>query len=190
MEDVRRRAVERGLIPADEKDVAEHWVELVCQPGFTTRSEASDVSGRGVGLDVVRVGIHELGGQLTATTVPGKGTTWRIKVPLPRVTIPVWLFRIPGAPFAVALDAAWSLQDGALDTPPLDLAHRLGLVDEPSLSNVRYFRRDSAIIGLAIDRPPQAVEVRRLVVAQAPALHDVIVTDASEGLLVHPDRLR
>jgi two-component system chemotaxis sensor kinase CheA len=59
MDDVRKRAVERGLIPPDETDIEDHWVELVCQPGFTTRSEASETSGRGVGLDVVRVGIHD-----------------------------------------------------------------------------------------------------------------------------------
>ena len=191
LDEVRRRAVDRGLIPPSETDIEDNWLDLVCQPGFTTRVEASDVSGRGVGLDVVRNAITEIGGALTATTHAGKGTSWRIKLPLPKVTVPAWLFRIPGAPFPVAIDQSWTLLDEPVPgAPAYDIAHRLGLVDDPANANVCYFRREQVTIGIATDRAPQVTDVRRLVAAAAPALGDIMVTEAAEGLLLQPERLR
>ncbi len=82
-EAVRRKAVERGLVPAREAAGLgeEELVKLLLRPGFTTRDEATAVSGRGVGLDVVAVKIQELGGSLEVRSVRGQGTRIRMVVP-------------------------------------------------------------------------------------------------------------
>jgi hypothetical protein len=174
----------------DDGDVEDRWLELICQPGFTTRTEASDISGRGVGLDAVRSAVHEVGGAFTATTTVGKGTVFRIKIPLPQVTTSAWVFRIPGAPFPVAIECSWSLLDGTADGSRVDLAHRLGLVDDPTSGTVRFFKRDDVVVGITTDRAPVQTEIRRLVTAGAPALGDIIVAEVAEGLLLHPERVR
>jgi hypothetical protein len=189
LDEVRRRALDRGLIAPEETDIDQRWLDLICQPGFTTRAVASDVSGRGVGLDAVRVGIHELGGTLTAQTFAGRGTSWRIKVPLPRVTVGAWQFRVPGVPFPVAIASSWSPVEHAPGAPVYDLAHVLGFSEEPATSTVCYFCEGDVAVGLAIDRAPQPAEVRRLIDAAESALGEVMMAEAAEGLLVNPRRL-
>ena len=189
LDEVRRCAIARGLLAADDTSIEDRWLDLICQPGFTTRVVASDVSGRGVGLDVVRVSVQELGGALTAQTTAGRGTSWRIELPLPKVTVGAMLFRVPHLPFPVAVDSTWSVVADAPGAPVHDLAHVLGITDEPAAAQRAYFRRGDVTVGIAIERAPQAAEVRRLVAAVPPAIADIIVTEAAEGLLVQPQRL-
>src|SRR5262249_981223 len=104
MDEVRARAIDFGLIGPDDPADADGWGDIVCHPGFTTRDHASDVSGRGVGLDAVRMGIHEVGGTLNAETSLGKGTTWKIEIPLPRVSVDTHMFRLPNVAFPIVIE--------------------------------------------------------------------------------------
>jgi two-component system chemotaxis sensor kinase CheA len=73
---------ERGLVaPGREPTDDEVW-NLIFQPGFSTAEKVTNLSGRGVGMDVVRRNIDELQGKVSINTVPGKGTTFRIQLPL------------------------------------------------------------------------------------------------------------
>ena len=81
-EKILQRALERGLIPATAKLSAEQTAELVFLPGFTTADSVSDLSGRGVGLDVVRSNIHSLGGNIEVRSQAGQGTHFTIRLPL------------------------------------------------------------------------------------------------------------
>jgi two-component system chemotaxis sensor kinase CheA len=81
-ERVKAIAVERGLISAEATLSDEEIDNLIFMAGFSTASEVSDISGRGVGMDVVRRSIQALGGRITITSRPGKGSTFTMSLPL------------------------------------------------------------------------------------------------------------
>jgi len=82
LDKVRARAIERGLLAADSDFNAEQLMEMIFLPGFSTAETVTDVSGRGVGMDVVRNNIRGLGGNVEITSQPGKGTRFVIRLPL------------------------------------------------------------------------------------------------------------
>ena len=189
IEEVLARAIDLGLVSPNATDASERWFDLVCQPGFSTRTEASDVSGRGAGLDAVRSAITDVGGTLTATTADGAGTTWTISIPVPQVTITGQVFRAPGVPFPIVIEESWQpASDNG--TPPIDLALRLGLVDEPTSGTPRYVTNGTDTIGIVSTHAPSATSARRLVAVPPPSFAEIATLDTVEGLLIHPDRLR
>ncbi len=76
------KARERGLVGADEELSEDRIFNLIFAPGFSTADVVSDVSGRGVGMDVVKRNINELGGHVQIHSTPGKGSMVRIRLPL------------------------------------------------------------------------------------------------------------
>jgi two-component system, chemotaxis family, sensor kinase CheA len=103
---VAAKAVRAGLITheqAGEIDMA-RAVELLFAPGFSTRDQADDISGRGVGMDAVRAKVRELGGEVLLTSEPGQGTTAQIRLPLTLAIMAALLVRAGGRVFGVALD--------------------------------------------------------------------------------------
>lgn len=87
---VREKAVARGLVGAEqaaalsERDV----LDFIFQPGFSTAATVTSLSGRGVGLDVVRSNVSRIGGSIDLQTWPGRGSTFRLKIPLTLAIIP------------------------------------------------------------------------------------------------------
>src|SRR5581483_8039357 len=79
---VRAIAVERGLIPADAELGDAEVDNLIFAPGFSTAAAVSDISGRGVGLDVVRRSLQGLGGRILVASRPGEGATLTLSLPL------------------------------------------------------------------------------------------------------------
>jgi two-component system chemotaxis sensor kinase CheA len=79
---IESKAIEKGLIEADHKLSDKQIYELIFQAGFSTADVVSDVSGRGVGMDVVRKNIHVLGGHIEIESQPGKGSAIIIRLPL------------------------------------------------------------------------------------------------------------
>lgn len=79
---VHQKALRLGLISEFDKFTERQLTELLFRPGFSTAAEVSDISGRGVGLDVVKKNISDLHGHVEIESVFGKGTTFRIKLPL------------------------------------------------------------------------------------------------------------
>ena len=104
-ERLRAKALEKGLITDEEANTMDERqsFNLVFLPGFSTKDVASDVSGRGVGMDVVKTNIHKLNGSIDIRSVPGKGTTFTISLPLTLAILPVLLVRLGDQPFAVPL---------------------------------------------------------------------------------------
>jgi two-component system chemotaxis sensor kinase CheA len=88
------KAVERGLINADEDISDEKIYDLLFQPGFSTADEISDVSGRGVGMDVVKRNIQALGGGVEVKSVAGEGSTFTIRLPLTLAILDGQLIRV------------------------------------------------------------------------------------------------
>lgn len=79
---VRQIAIDKGLIPADAQLNDGEIDQLLFMPGFSTADQVSNLSGRGVGMDVVKNAIAALGGQITIQSTPGEGTTFSISLPL------------------------------------------------------------------------------------------------------------
>jgi two-component system, chemotaxis family, sensor kinase CheA len=104
-EKVVRRAVEQRLLSAAEASRLSESdaLQLVFAPGLSTADEVSEVSGRGVGLDVVKTSLAALKGSVEILTRPGKGTTFRLLVPLTLASIQALLFRVRQHLYAVPL---------------------------------------------------------------------------------------
>ncbi|MBM4023034.1 MAG: chemotaxis protein CheA, partial [Planctomycetes bacterium] len=79
---IRRKAVERGLIPNEAAIDDRDALELVFAPGFSTAESVTEVSGRGVGMDVVRRNLERIRGKVEIDSTPGQGTTFTISTPL------------------------------------------------------------------------------------------------------------
>ena len=89
-----KKAVERGLVNADEEMADEKIYDLLFQPGFSTADVVSDVSGRGVGMDVVKRNIQSLGGSVDVKSVQGEGSTFTIRLPLTLAILDGQLVRV------------------------------------------------------------------------------------------------
>jgi two-component system chemotaxis sensor kinase CheA len=79
---IRNKAIEKGLIAEEDQLTDAQVYDLIFQPGFSTADVVSDVSGRGVGMDVVRRNIAELNGSIDVTSTPGEGSVFSIRLPL------------------------------------------------------------------------------------------------------------
>ena len=106
---IRTRAVERGLLGADEVLTDEEALRLLLLPGFSTREAVSDVSGRGVGLDVVRVAVENLRGTLELSGTPGQGSRFRIMVPQTLIATHALVVAVGGHLLAIPADAVEQL---------------------------------------------------------------------------------
>lgn len=97
------KARERGIVGANEVLPPERIEELIFAPGFSTAGEITDVSGRGVGMDVVRRNIKELGGNIEIVNSPGTGAKFIIRLPLTLAILDGQIIRIGGQQFVVPL---------------------------------------------------------------------------------------
>jgi two-component system chemotaxis sensor kinase CheA len=102
---VRRIALEKGLLTEDEAANLEEkkLLELITLPGFSTAKEVSDISGRGVGLDVVKIKIESLGGRVDCETKPRAGTRFLLTLPLTLAIIKAMLVRVQQETLAIPL---------------------------------------------------------------------------------------
>jgi two-component system chemotaxis sensor kinase CheA len=102
---IRGKAIEKGLITPEAASALDEagCLNLIFLPGFSTKDEVSSVSGRGVGMDVVKTNISKLNGSITIESEVGKGSTFTISLPLTLAILPVLLLRLSDQPFAVPL---------------------------------------------------------------------------------------
>src|SRR4051794_19388799 len=102
-ERIRAVAVKRGLVAEKEVVDQQRAQELIFTPGFSTASAVSEISGRGVGLDVVKKNLQELKGTIDIVTTVGEGTTFRIMLPITLAIIQALVVRAAGEQFAIPL---------------------------------------------------------------------------------------
>jgi chemosensory pili system protein ChpA (sensor histidine kinase/response regulator) len=98
---IRDKARELGLIPGDSEPTEARLTECIFAPGFSTAAKVTQISGRGVGADVVRSDVAALGGRVDVTTVPGKGTTFSLYLPLTLAVAQTVLVRAGGRLWAL-----------------------------------------------------------------------------------------
>jgi two-component system, chemotaxis family, sensor kinase CheA len=187
---VQERAAELGLVPSGTELAHERLVELMCHPGLSTRGEASEVSGRGVGLDAVRGSVLELGGTLTAVSEPGRGTTFTVSIPTPAISAEGHMIRAPGLRFPVVIAPGWRVLDRVHAPMLVDLGVALGIPQSNSISSTVWaFSNGTIEVGLLCGDKPSMVNARRLVTTPSTSVAEVITVDAIEGLLVRPERI-
>jgi two-component system chemotaxis sensor kinase CheA len=100
---IRQKAVERGIVTPDQalrlsdRDVS----QLIFAPGFSTASQVTNISGRGVGMDVVKTNVEKIGGTVDIHSQPGRGTTVKLKIPLTLAIIPALVVTCDGDRYAI-----------------------------------------------------------------------------------------
>ncbi|HYI08736.1 MAG TPA: chemotaxis protein CheA [Thermoanaerobaculia bacterium] len=102
---VIRRARERGLVSETETLTAAQAAELIFHPGFSTADAVTDLSGRGVGLDVVRRNIDAIHGSVSVESEPGRGTTFRVRLPLTLAIVDGLGVGVGGETFVIPMEA-------------------------------------------------------------------------------------
>jgi two-component system, chemotaxis family, sensor kinase CheA len=100
---IKSKAIEKGLITQEQvaRMQEQEISQLIFLPGFSTAEKVSNVSGRGVGMDVVKTNIEKIGGSVDLQTRPGSGTTIKIKIPLTLAIIPALIVTSAGNRFAI-----------------------------------------------------------------------------------------
>lgn len=113
VEKVRSKAIEKGTITEEQAAIMteKELVELLFRPSFSTADKISDVSGRGVGLDVVKSKIEALGGAIEVKTTYGVGSTFIIHMPLTLAIIQALMVRLGDEKYAISLDSIQTIED-------------------------------------------------------------------------------
>lgn len=173
-EALRRAAVARGLVGAEEARRLgdRESLELVFHPGFSTARQVSNVSGRGVGMDVVRTNVERVGGIVEVHSVPGRGTSLRLRIPLTLAILPALVVRAHGQRYAVPQAHVQELvRTGPGSGARVEYAHaapvhrlrgellalvdlrdQLGLpIDESGAATVVVLQAGSRSVGLVVD---------------------------------------
>jgi two-component system chemotaxis sensor kinase CheA len=184
---VRQRAVEQGLIAAKRATGMnqEELCRLVFAAGFSTAETVTNISGRGVGLDVVRTNIEKIGGVTDLRSVSGEGTTLRINLPLTLAILPALMVGSGGERFAIP-------QVNLLELVRLDLEHQPGAMEEIYGAPV-YRMRDRLLPLVFLDHvlqlPRRHAAAMHIVVLRAGARTFGLVVDAisdAEEIVVKP----
>lgn len=152
---IRSRAAEQGVVPADAELAGPEVDHLIFRSGFSTRQEVTDVSGRGVGLDVVRERVLQLRGSVEVQPGEHGGTTFTLQLPLNLALVPALFFEADGETFALPADDV----DEAVRAAPLRHAGAAEVVtprDEP-LPLIRLAR----LFGRLDGEPPRYLVVVR-----------------------------
>ena len=136
-ERLRQKIVTKGMVSAEmaAKLTEPELMDFLFLPGFSTASQVTEISGRGVGLDIVQSMVQEVGGILRAVSVPGKGMSFHLQLPLTLSVIRTLLVEISGEPYAF----------------PLTRIDRIVMVDTAEIAiaeNRQYFTLDNQNIGL------------------------------------------
>ncbi|MEE4359143.1 MAG: hybrid sensor histidine kinase/response regulator [Desulfococcaceae bacterium] len=162
-EELRRKIIEKGKA---RPDIAQHLsvpelMDFLFLPGFTTREDVNEISGRGVGLDVVHSTVHEVGGVIRVTTDPGKGLSFHMELPLTLSVIRTFLVEIAGEPYAFPLAR-------------IDRCLKLEKEDIRVVEDRQYFRFDDSNIALVDIREVLEMEVSEI---RREQMNVVVVSD-------------
>jgi chemosensory pili system protein ChpA (sensor histidine kinase/response regulator) len=130
VEKIRAKAIERGLISADANLTEDDVLQFVLLSGFSTASRVTQLSGRGVGMDVVHSEVKQLGGSMSVNTEAGKGTTFVIRLPLTLSITQALMLYVGDQQFAMPLAAVSNI----IECAPEQL-NRLGVGKNPLLNH-------------------------------------------------------
>lgn len=195
--EVRQRAEALGFLSRREAEAAsdEELLEVLIQPGFSTRTQVSDVSGRGIGLDAVRTALARVGGRLSLSSRPGQGTTMVARVPQASRRIRVTCFPVPGADILLAVPASFEVKPvphaDLGEAAPLDA---LSLLEIPASGpregrEVLELSRESFVARLSAGGPPLCRIAERFCPTPDDHPVEVVLLGEDEALLIRPELL-
>ena len=173
---VRAKAVDLGLLPADSVASGPALWQLLFVPAFSTAGTVTETSGRGVGLDVVQSAAEELGGNVEIVSVAGRGTTFRLTLPVTLGVLRCLVARVGDEVYAVpvsAVVASLSLRDAEIhnvagatvlvrqgqNVPLLDLGATLGVIGERAPRAALVVRHGERQLAWAVDRLETEMEL-------------------------------
>ena len=112
-EAVKQRAIERGVVTPEQAEAMSEKaiINLLFNPGFSTAKVVSEISGRGVGLDVVKSKVESLSGEVDVRTKLGEGSTWIIRLPLTLAIIQALMVEVGEEKYAIPLDSIQTIED-------------------------------------------------------------------------------
>ena len=185
LERIREKAIRGGFVPPEriprmsERD----WAQLIFQPGFSTAERVTNVSGRGVGMDVVKTNVERIGGAIDVDSAPGRGTTMRIRIPLTLAIVPALIVSSGSERYAIpqvnllelvqvegdlasisittAVDAALLRYRGGL-LPLVDIREALRVPDDepaPTTRPIAVLQADGITFGLLVDSVETSQEI-------------------------------
>jgi chemosensory pili system protein ChpA (sensor histidine kinase/response regulator) len=212
LEKVREKAILKGLLQADIKATEDTLLSVIFEPGFSTESEITQISGRGVGLDVVRNDISGLGGRVDMSSEAGKGTVFNIYVPVTQSVAQVLMVRAGSHAYALpvamieqaqkikhhdlmATYDAGKVQWSGADYPIVHLAQLLNLpeygIEEQPYASVLLLRNGLHTVALHVDEVigNQEVVMKEIgtQLARVPGIVGATVTgDGDIILIVNP----
>lgn len=186
-ERIRARAESRGLLAPGASLSDDEVAELVFAPGFSTAAEVSEVSGRGVGMDVVRQNIEALGGRVRMSSQPGHGTTVRMSFPLTLAIVEGLGVRVGSCTYIVPMASV----KGSLRPNPGDVRAMLGrgevvVIRETQLPLVRV--SDALGVPGAVREPTEALCVLVEVEGDQVALMVDHITGAAQAVIKNIER--
>lgn len=180
---VLAKAIEKGIVDRRANLTREEIYDLIFAPGFSTVEQVSDVSGRGVGMDVVRRGIQDIGGRIVVQSEPGKGTSFLMSLPLTLAVMDGLIVTVAGEKFVLPMTCTIesarptksdlsAIADSQLlvkfrgQFVPLLFLHQLfnipGAIKDPDKALVVFCETDiGAVIGIVVD---QLIEQRQVVI--------------------------
>ena len=120
---LKQKAIEKGILSPDAKISEQDAIHLIFHPGFSTKAQVTEVSGRGVGMDVVKTNIEALQGEVQVETVLGKGTTFKVILPLTLAIIDGMVVQNEGSRFVVPLSHVHE----TLKPAPEDVKETIGI---------------------------------------------------------------
>lgn len=212
-ENVLKKAIEKGLVASDAQLTDEEILNLIFHPGLSTASQISDVSGRGVGMDVVQQKIKDLRGYVSISSTPGKGTSIHIKLPLSRSIIEGLLVKVDETRYVVPLNMVDRIDRIAYENLNREArVNKTVIVNEETLSvfslrqkfhNNTVAPKTTDIIsvtvngikkGIAVDRIEGKMQTVMKPLGEAYQLQDFIagssiLGDGSLALVLDPSRL-
>ena len=190
MERVLAKAVERNLVtPEQAEGMSEREaLQLIFLPGFSTAAAVTTVSGRGVGMDVVRANVEKVGGSVEVESRRGEGTTLRLRVPLTLAIVPSLVVRSGGQSFALPQSALVEL----VDIPQREFARVVQRIGSAELYRLRERLLPMVwldrLLGLEADRP-ETSQGHYLAVLEADGCRYGLVVDdlmSPEEIVVKP----
>lgn len=190
--EVRRKAISRGLVAESAQPTEAELAEVLFTQGFSTRLVATEVSGRGIGLDAVGAAVSALGGKVTVTSKLARGAKFTVRIPMITRKVNAFGFAAPGSSVRLAIASDWSFEIVPPVDNALDLVEIFGIAaghTPPGQSVTLRVKRGDMAIHFVAAWAPVEVLVRRMLVTPPDANAEVVSIDGFEGLLVRPDRL-
>lgn len=175
IERIRAKAIEGGLVPAaraaqmSEREV----LQLVFLPGFSTAEAVTSVSGRGVGMDVVRTNVERIGGKVEIDSHPGRGTILRLRIPVTLAIVPALIVRTRGQSFAIPQSALTELVH--LDAE--EVATRIEWLENAALYRLRGRLLPLLFLDRLLQQPPQEPAACDIAILNADGRHFGLVVD-------------